>query len=113
MSRPPGAPRHPTCVETTDLGAGTRAYVCSAYCPAPIPPDPERDARREAYRARERARVTRAFDAYLRYAYGHPTPYLEEAKVQHDAWWAGYEASEEHHKRNYGVSIPGVEELAE
>lgn len=40
------------------------------YVPVPIPPDPARDARRAAYRARERARASRAFDRYLADAYG-------------------------------------------
>jgi hypothetical protein len=40
------------------------------YVPAVIQPDPARDARRAAYRAKERARVTRAFDSYMTDLYG-------------------------------------------
>jgi hypothetical protein len=40
------------------------------YVPARIQPDPERDARRAAYRAKERNRVSRAFDSYMTDLYG-------------------------------------------
>jgi hypothetical protein len=40
------------------------------YVPAVIQPDPARDARRAAYRAKERARVSRAFDSYMTDLYG-------------------------------------------
>jgi hypothetical protein len=40
------------------------------YVPVKILPDPARDARRAAYKARERARVSRAFDSYLTDLYG-------------------------------------------
>jgi hypothetical protein len=40
------------------------------YVPARIQPDPERDARRAAYRERERRRVGRAFDSYMQDLYG-------------------------------------------
>lgn len=111
MTRPPASPRHPTCAQTTDLVSGTPAYVCTAYCPAPAGPDPERDARRAAYRARERARMTHAFSRFLRDAYATQAGSEREAQIQHDAWWAGYEASEEHHRSHYGVSLPAQREL--
>jgi hypothetical protein len=40
------------------------------YVPVVIPPDPARDARRAAYKARERRRVAQAFDRYLADVYG-------------------------------------------
>jgi hypothetical protein len=55
----------------------------------PILPDPVRDARRAAYRAKERARVSRAFDRYLADTYG-------------DAFDERY-GTQLHHKGNYAV----------
>jgi len=57
----------------------------------PIPDDPERDARRAAYRARERARAIAALDRFLDYAYGPALDMLPNPLQQ---------------KAHYGVPAP-------
>lgn len=61
-------PEHPTCVETTgrfDMVKGVRTWMHGQDCPRPAGPDPDRDARREIYRDRERRRAARALDRYF------------------------------------------------
>jgi hypothetical protein len=65
---PSQQPPHVTCLETTtvaDLAAGMRKYVCGPECPKPAGPDPDRDARIDIYRDRERRRAARALDRYM------------------------------------------------
>lgn len=58
--------QHPTCVETTTLDdLPFRTYVCGPDCPRPAGPDPDRDARIDVYRDRERRRAARALDRYI------------------------------------------------
>lgn len=67
--------------------------------PAVIPPDPARDARRAAYKARERIRISRAFDSFMCDLYGEV--FEERYGTKPDR----YTESEIHHNRNYGVTI--------
>lgn len=57
---------HPTCLDSSTIGQvpGT-TWVCGPGCPRPAGPDPDRDARVDAYRDRERRRAARALDRYI------------------------------------------------
>ena len=59
-------PLHETCADVSGLGQeyGTH-WVCTSECPRPAGPHPERDARIEVYRNRERRRAARALDRYI------------------------------------------------
>lgn len=61
--------KHKTCVDVSGIDqlAGT-VWVCGVDCPRPAGPDPDRDARVDAYRDRERRRAARALDRFLEVA---------------------------------------------
>lgn len=63
-------PLHPTCIEVTNLHVDRqRTYLCGPDCPKPAGPDPERDARIDVYRDRERRRAARDLDRYMELIY--------------------------------------------
>ena len=70
------------------------AIGVTGYVSVPIAPDPDRDARVAARRAKDAARYGRAFARI----------FDQQAMHTYAAGWSdGYAASEEHHNRHYGV----------
>jgi hypothetical protein len=124
-------PPHKTCLETTgpaELVAGIRSWTCSPDCPAPgaeaygelarlrAAADPDRDARREAYRETERRKAARALDRYLE-AHEHavqgtgPIALLSAAGERFVEAVGDYVLSRLQQKSHYGV--PEIQDAAE
>lgn len=97
---PHGIPSYTDDAGTVHVATGGR---CAGPA-VPIPPDAARDARRAAYAARERERATAALDRYMSEKYPRLSMTASQVMDVFGAFWAGYAASEEHHKSHYGVS---------
>jgi hypothetical protein len=65
-----GIPSYTDAAGTVHIATGGRCTGPDRL-PAPAGPDPERDARRAAYREKERRRAARALDRYIEIIYPH------------------------------------------
>jgi hypothetical protein len=108
MTRPDPLPERE---ERLDEMAGYRVPTYAERDRLRAEPDPERDRRREAYRALEREKARRALDAWFRTVDEKDWPFANELMNRLMRQLGDYTQLPLHHKGNYGApetGAPGV-----
>lgn len=93
----------PAAQEDLDRLAGYRPPTYAELDRLRVEPDPERDRRREAYRALEREKARRALDAYFQAVDEKDWPLANELSNRVNVRMGEYTASPSHHNRSYGI----------